>query len=292
MLHDVLFPPEGTDRHPPSDDLSVSDKIGAYPVMSGCSLKTEAETGDHLIEDQEDALVITDGAKVFQIIGVLEEKARVRGNGLDDHSGQIVLVFLDRLLDRFFVIQGEHDRVLCHVLRNTGGRGGSEGGKSGPGFHEKRIDVAVIAAVELDHLVLPCEAAGQTDRGHRGLRPGIHEADLVDIAVVLQDDLGQLVLHLGGGSERGAFAQSGRHHFDHLGMSMTQDQRSEGAAEIDVLVAVRVRDPTSGPLVHKKRRTVHCFVSPSGGVDPTGEVALRFFEEFFRSLPFHNCFWL
>ena len=56
----------------------------------------------------------------------------------------------------------------------------AEGGDAGAGLGEQRVDVAVVAAGELDDTAAAGEAAGQPDRAHRRLGAGVDQPHLLD----------------------------------------------------------------------------------------------------------------
>ena len=77
------------------------------------------------------------------------------------------------------------------------------------GAHEERVGVAVVAALELDDLRTPGEAAGQPDRRHHRLGARGHQAQPPHRGDPRHDLLGQQHLALGGGAEGGAAVQRG-----------------------------------------------------------------------------------
>ena len=73
-------------------------------------------------------------------------------------------------------------RTACRPcsLRHAGAVGHAERRGAGAGRDEQAIDVAVVAAGELDDDVAAGEAAGQADGAHRRLGAGADHADHLD----------------------------------------------------------------------------------------------------------------
>ena len=78
------------------------------------------------------------------------------------------------------VVEGKRDREAGERLRHAGAVGLAVRERAAAGVDEQRIDVAVIAAVELDDLVASGEAARQPDARHRRLGAAVHHPHLFD----------------------------------------------------------------------------------------------------------------
>ena len=100
----------------------------------------------------------------------------VAGKGFHDHAGDFVAVLAEGVLELLGIVVFEHKRVFGDGGRNARGRGIAEGEEPGARLHEKRIGVAVVAALELDDAVAAREAACKTNGGHARFRAGAHEA--------------------------------------------------------------------------------------------------------------------
>ena len=70
--------------------------------------------------------------------------------------------------------------VSANALRDARGIGDAERRHARSGLHQQRIDVAVVAAFELDGQVAPGEAARQAERAHGGFGAGIHQPHHLD----------------------------------------------------------------------------------------------------------------
>ena len=110
---------------------------------------------------------------------------------------------------------------------------------AGAGRREQRVDVAVVAAGELDDQLTAGEAASQPDRRHRRLRARRDQPNHLDRGA--RDDLlGEQHLGLGRRAERRAGTDGPAHRVDDLRMGVAEDHRPPGADQVDVLDAVHI----------------------------------------------------
>ena len=86
------------------------------------ALQADAETSHHFVENEygSDA-----GAAVAQRLQ--ERFARINqihiaGDGFDDNGGEFVGIFIQRLVEGFDIVIGQHQRVCGHVGRHTARR--------------------------------------------------------------------------------------------------------------------------------------------------------------------------
>src|SRR5207248_6718223 len=73
----------------------------------------------------------------------------------------------------------------------------SERRDAGACLDEKTVAVSVVAALELDYLIAPSEAARETQSRHRRLRPAVDHANHLDRGHGVNNLLGHLDLKLG-----------------------------------------------------------------------------------------------
>ena len=142
----------------------------------------------------------------------------------------------------------------------------------GAGRGEQRVDVAVVAAGELDDLAATGVAAGEPDRRHGRLGAGVDQAHLLDRGP--GDDLrGQLHLTRGGGAEAGARGGGGLHRRDHLGVGVPEDQRTPRADQVDVAAAVGVEQPRALAPDHEPGGAADRRKARTGEFTPPGTMA-------------------
>ena len=101
--------------------------------------------------------------------------------------------------------------VASAWARGTPGLAGiALGREAGARLGEEAVDVAVVGAGELDHALAAGRGAGEPDRAHRRLGPGVDHPDHLDRGEAVGDLGGEIDLALGGGAVGGARARRRR----------------------------------------------------------------------------------
>ena len=129
------------------------------------------------------------------------DDAHVPRDRLDDDRGEAFAVAEHGLGDRLDVVVRADDRVGGDGGRHAGRRRDRERREAGAGAREQRVDVAVVAAGELDDAVALREAAREPDRAHRGFGARRDEPDLLDRRHRVGDLLRELDLRFRRGAE-------------------------------------------------------------------------------------------
>jgi hypothetical protein len=133
------------------------------------------------------------------------------------------------------------------------------------------VVVAVVGALDLDDHVAARDAAGEVDRVHRRLGPGVREAPVREAPAAAQL-LGHGDRPLGGSGEvrAGVHLRLHRGGDDRVGMADAHD--AEAVVEVQVLVAVDVPHPRAvaaldvhGPGVARLELRRHAAGHHSGG---------------------------
>ena len=160
------------------------------------------------------------------------DDAHVARRGLGDDAGDARTELGERGLDGGAVVVRQHDGVGGDVRGDARRLGEPQRDDAGAGLGEQRVDVAVVAAGELDDHVAAGEAAGQTERRHRRLGAGRDEPHLVDRRAG-DDLLGELDLGRAGRPE-GRAARRGRLDRRHdLGVRVAEQHRAPRADQVD-----------------------------------------------------------
>src|SRR5215218_5651393 len=95
LVHDLGAPAEGRERQPSSGDLSEHGQIGPDPVALLGSAARDAESRDHLVEDEQGAGCVAEIPQRFQEPRRRRDDAHVPGHRLDDDPGELFTLALD-----------------------------------------------------------------------------------------------------------------------------------------------------------------------------------------------------
>ena len=175
----------------------------------------------------------------------------------------------ERGADGVEVVVGQDDRVGGLRARDAGAGGQAEGRDARARRREQRVDVAVIAARELDDAGAPRDPAREPDRAHGGLGAGVDQAHLLDGRHPRDDLLGQLDLAGRRRAEREPPPGRVPHGLDDRRVRVPEDHRAPGADEVDVAVAVGVGQPRSGRRHHEPRGAADRLEGADRRVHPT-----------------------
>ena len=157
---------------------------------------------------------------------------------------------------------------------NAGRAGDAEGGDARAGLDQHGVGVAVVAALELDHQVARGEAAGEADGGHAGFGAGGGEAEALDRRKALDDELGKVGLGSGGGAERRGVGGGAPDGFDDWRKGVAEDHGSPGVEEVEVAVAVDVKEEGSFGAVEEGGSAADGAEGADGRVDSAREEML------------------
>ena len=134
--------------------------------------------------------------------------------------------------------------------------------------------MAVVAALELDHLVAAGVGPDQAQHSHAGFRAAVHETHHLNAGDSVDHHLSQGVLQGTRCSEAGALLDRLLQCCDHLGVGVAADCRPPAADVIDVLIAIYVRGiGTFNPIEHD-RLTANRLERPHRGADTSGHQGL------------------
>ncbi len=104
---------DAAQRPAAADDLAIGREIGGDAEVFLRPAERQAETGHHLVEDQDRAGLVGDLTQAAQELRLGEDDALA---ALDDDSREIVLVLAHDLTHRLQVVIGRHqDERLEHI---------------------------------------------------------------------------------------------------------------------------------------------------------------------------------
>lgn len=194
LVHDIGAAAEGSDGKSAADDLAHGGEVGGEVLEFLDAAFGEAEAGHDFIEDDEGAVLGGEVPHGLKVALAGEDEAGVGGVGLDDDGGDLMAVFFEDFFEAVEVVVGEGDGLGGEGAGDAGGVGLATGEGTGSGGDEEGVDVAVVAALELDDLVTAGESAGEADGGHGGFGAGVDHADFFDGGDPVGDEHGHFDL--------------------------------------------------------------------------------------------------
>ena len=159
----------------------------------------------------------------------------------------------------------------ANVGRNAGAVRLAVGERAAAGFHQQRIDVAVIAAFELDDLVAAGESARQPEAGHRRFGPAVDHPHFLDRRHPAADQLRHFHFERIGDSEADAARRRGADRVDHDLRRVPEDRRAPGADVIDVFIAIDVPDPCALRALDEERLAAETAKGAHRRIDAAGD---------------------
>jgi hypothetical protein len=158
------------------------------------SARRRAKPGNHLVEDQHDAMPQASFTQPAQKAMRRRNDADVSRDRFDDDRRDGVRVGVDQRVDRRHAVVAREQRLLGHWRRDTGAGRDTQRHRAGPGFHQERIGVPVIAALELDDQLAPRERPRDADGAHRRFSAGADETHTLQRWHQRADAFAELVL--------------------------------------------------------------------------------------------------
>ena len=124
-------------------------------------------------------------------------------------------------------------------------------------FHQQRINVAMITAIELDDLVAFGESARQPEAGHRRLCAAVHHPHFFDRRHPCADQFRHFHFERIGNAETDASLRRIADRANDNWRRMPENRRSPAADVIDVFVAIDVPNTGAFRALDEKRFAAH-----------------------------------
>ena len=201
----------------------------------------DAEAGDDLVEHEERAGARAALAQAGEEPGAGRDESHVRGDRLDEDRREVGAVLGERGVERGEVVVRHDDRVGDGAGGHAGRTGQPERRDAAARLHEQRVEVAVVAARELDDLGAAGRAAREAHRGHRGLGARRHEPHLLDRRHARADRFGELDLTRRRRAERRAVGRRPLHRLDDRRIGVAEDRRAPRLHVVEVRRGRRCR---------------------------------------------------
>ena len=208
------------------------------------------------------------------------DSAHVACRSFGDHGRDLVAVGGERFGHGVEIVVGQDDGVVCRRPGDAGRRREAERRDSGARVGEQRVDVTVVAAGELDDLRASGGAAREADRRHRCLGTRVDQANTLDRVDAIDDLFGEFDLALGRRTEGKTVRRRLLHCLHNCGVRVAEDHRPPGRDEVDVVVAIDVRQMTALRRGDESRSAADRREGAHGRIDPTGRRILGPTEQF------------
>ena len=156
------LPPSAETGQPFAIALPSVVRSGVTPAIGLVAAEPVAEAGDHLVEDEDGAVLRGELAQPLEEPGLRQHRADVVRDRLEDDRGDVAVVLVERALDRVGVVERAHDRGRDDLGEHAAGERvlGADALGGRDHVHRDRVVPAVVAALELDHVA----AAGRGAR--------------------------------------------------------------------------------------------------------------------------------
>src|SRR5699024_8302756 len=145
-------------------DLAEWREVAGHTVLAEPALVAHAEASHDFVDDQQRAVGVRELLELRVEAGAVRSdggtSAHVARGGLSDDGGDLTFVLGKSLLDGLDVAVRDHNGVAGCSLGDARGVRQPEGGHTGAGSNEQGVNVAVVAAFELQDLVAAGEATG------------------------------------------------------------------------------------------------------------------------------------
>src|SRR5262245_51586878 len=204
---------------------------------------------DHLVEDEDDPLAITQLPEPFEKCLARHDAPDVVRDRLQDDGGHVVRIGAHSPLDFFEIIEVTDKRAIDYFIQHASGAGIALANpfRRAQNVPEQVVVPTVVAALELDHLAPTGRCTGEPYRMERGLRPRTAEENLLHGRHVPDDLLGELNFH-----RRDAdpveicLSNRADNALNYIRITVAQNKRPEGDVIVDISPAVHILDV--GPL--------------------------------------------
>lgn len=166
LVHDFSTSPEGSDREPSADDFAHRGEIGADAKNLLRSAGSQAEARHHLVKNEDGSVFGAEFAEKLQESRMGKIEAGIRGDGFQNNSGEFGSVVCEKGAQGLRVIEREgrsEGREGCGNARTIRL---AEGQRAAACLDQKRINMAVVTALEFENAVASGEAASKTQAAH------------------------------------------------------------------------------------------------------------------------------
>jgi hypothetical protein len=220
-----------------------------------------------------------DVAQLLQEAGLGQDEARIGRIRLDDDAGDFVALFLKKLFQSRFVVEGQHAGQFGKGFRHAGAVGIAVRERSAASGDEEAVGMAVVAAVELHEAVAAGETTREADGGHRGLGAAADHAHFLNAGHPLADRAGHFDLVEIRDAEADAVLGGVVDRLDHRNRRMAENGRAPGADVVDHAAVIDIVDAAAFGALHEEGIAADVAEGAHGRVHAAGDVLLGEIEE-------------
>ena len=196
-----------------------------------------------------------------------QNQADVGRERFDDEASDLALIGVEERRECRKIIIFRDERIGGGAGRDTGRIGIALRERAGAGLHEERVDVAVVAARELDDLVAARVTTSEADGGHGGFGATVGHTDLLHRRDAGQDQFGHLDLEGVGGAEARAAVKGLADGRADIRVVVAVDGRTPGQDEVDELLAVGRRQAGAVGRLGEERGATDRAEGADRGID-------------------------
>ena len=126
QVEDVLAAGDGAAGQAAGEDLRQGRQVGLDAVGLLRAARRDTETVDHLVEDQQHAVLGGEPAQRVEEFGVDRQLAAIGAGRLDDRGGDLARVLFEQAGQRRLVVLVAQQYVAGDGIEHAGGRGAVE----------------------------------------------------------------------------------------------------------------------------------------------------------------------
>ncbi len=269
---------QGADRQSATDNFAQCHKVCVDLVASLGTFGAHAESGHHLICDEECSRIPGETPERFEKLRLGEDEAHVSRHDLDEYRSYGVAFPLKESLERPGIVEWEDTGELGYGGRYAGRTRMTEGERAGSGLNEQAIRVSVIGTFELHDEIASGYRPGQADRAHRGLGSRAHEADAFNIRDPGDEHAGEFGFSGCRCTETEATPGGLRNRCHNRRMGMSCDQGAPGTDVVDIAASIGCDELGTLTACDEDRRASDTVKGPDRRVDSAGNNGSRLSE--------------
>src|SRR5215203_6195107 len=110
--HQVFPPGDGSQRHPVGQSLGVRRQVRGDAVLRLHAAEVGAKPGEHLVHDEDDAVLAAPCPQQIQESRLRRDAAGVVMDWLTEHGRELIAMGGDGALERLDVVPGRHHYVV------------------------------------------------------------------------------------------------------------------------------------------------------------------------------------